>query len=165
MTDTIRGTAASSTDDAPPPVAAFLARWRSSQASEHANYALFLTELCDVLGVPRPDPSGADTRDHAYVFERAVTFVDGDGTTSAGRIDLYKRGCFVLEAKQGAAAAEPDGPGLFAGPAAERKPRREGHGVRGSAGWDEAMEKARGQAVRLYLQAAKPVIRWRRLTR
>src|SRR6185437_12661895 len=36
---------------------------------------------------------------NAYVFERAVRFRHDDGTTSPGRIDLYKKGCFVLEAK------------------------------------------------------------------
>ena len=38
-------------------IAAFIARWRAAGAAERANYQLFLTELCDVLGVPRPDPS------------------------------------------------------------------------------------------------------------
>ncbi len=42
-----------------------------------------------------------DDAHNAYVFERAVTFLHSDGTTSAGRIDLYCRGSFVLEAKQG----------------------------------------------------------------
>jgi hypothetical protein len=58
------------------------------------------------VGVPRPDPSVPDEARNAYVFERAVTFLHGDGTTSAGRIDLYKRGCFALEAKQGTEKAE-----------------------------------------------------------
>ena len=79
----------------------FIARWGASGAAERANYALFLSELCDLLGVARPDPSGPDDAENAYVFERAVTFQNGDGTTSPGRIDLYKRGCFLLEAKQG----------------------------------------------------------------
>ena len=32
--------------------ATFVARWSASAAAERANYALFLTELCDVLAVP-----------------------------------------------------------------------------------------------------------------
>lgn len=83
------------------PGLAFLQRWERSAAAERANYQLFLSELCDFLEVPRPDPSGPDPGQNSYVFERAVTFHNGDGTTSTGRIDLYKRGCFVLEAKQG----------------------------------------------------------------
>ncbi len=30
---------------------AFTGRWQSSGAAERANYVLFLTEFCDVLGV------------------------------------------------------------------------------------------------------------------
>ena len=79
----------------------FIDRWKNSGAAERANYQLFLSELCDVLDVPRPDPTKPDDTENAYVFERSVTFHHPDGTTSTGRIDLYKHGCFVLEAKQG----------------------------------------------------------------
>src|SRR5688500_17946639 len=99
------------TADDPGAAADFLSRWQSSGSAERANYQLFLSELCDLLHVPRPDPTRPDDRDNAYVFERSVHFDHGDGTSSTGRIDLYKRGCFVLEAKQGSAAAE--GPALF----------------------------------------------------
>lgn len=37
-----------------PDAAAFLARWQHSGAAERANYQLFLSELCDLLDVPRP---------------------------------------------------------------------------------------------------------------
>ncbi|MDP3070165.1 MAG: hypothetical protein Q8N18_07750 [Opitutaceae bacterium] len=126
-------------------VAAFIARWAASSVSERANYALFLAELCDVLEVPRPDPAGADTEHNAYVFERAVPLHQRDGKSTTGRIDLYKRGCFVLEAKQYAAekpAGEPAELALDATPA--RKPKI----ARGSEAWDDAMLKARGQAER-----------------
>src|SRR3954470_6117177 len=79
----------------------FIERWQNSGAAERANCALFLGELCDVLNVPRPEPTRPDDADNAYVFERSVAFHNPDGTTTIGRIDLYKRGCFVLEAKQG----------------------------------------------------------------
>ncbi len=124
-------------------VAAFIARWQGSAAAERANYQLFLSELCDLLEVPRPDPSKADDTDNAYVFERAVTFRYADGSTSAGRIDLYKRGCFVLEAKQGSDQERAEQLALFGAPA--RKAKR-GTAVRGTAAWDDAMVRARGQA-------------------
>lgn len=79
---------------------ALIARWRPSGGQESANYQLFLTELCDVLDVPHPDPAIEETRENAYVFERRVVFDNGDGTRASGWIDLYKRGCFALEAKQ-----------------------------------------------------------------
>ena len=78
----------------------FIERWKASGASERANYQLFLSELCDVLDVPRPEPARPEEEHNHYVFEKSVTFRHNDGTTTIGRIDLYKRGCFVLEAKQ-----------------------------------------------------------------
>ncbi len=99
-------------------------RWGDREGgAERANYAMFLSELCDVLDVPRPDPASANTEGNDYVFERAVRKAAADGTISTGRIDLYKRGCFVLEAKQtrqqgGKKEAAPD-PDLFG----ERAPR------------------------------------------
>src|SRR5205823_9241302 len=79
----------------------FIARWIGREGGqERANYALFLTGLCSALGLSRPDPASASTEENDYVFERLVTFKEPDGTTSHGRIDLYKSGSFVLEAKQ-----------------------------------------------------------------
>lgn len=49
-----------------------------------------------VGGVDKPHPS----EERSYEFERRVTFTHGDGSTSVGRIDLYRRGCFVLESKK-----------------------------------------------------------------
>jgi hypothetical protein len=125
----------------------FVARWRESGAAERANFQPFLSELCDVLGVERPRPAQADDGQNAYVFERAVTFHNPDGTTSGGRIDLYKRGCFVLEAKQGSDPSRAESP-LFEGApdAAPRGRARRGTAVRGTRGWDVAMRKALGQA-------------------
>jgi hypothetical protein len=80
---------------------AFIARWQGREGGqERANYALFLAELCAVLGVKQPDPASAKTEENDYVFERTVKEPDGEGGYSTRRIDLYKRGCFVLEAKQ-----------------------------------------------------------------
>lgn len=81
-------------------VDAFIARWRAASGSERANYQLFVGELCELLGTPKPDPASDDTRDNAYVFERRVQFAHGDGTQSFGFIDCYQRGRFVLEAKK-----------------------------------------------------------------
>ena len=51
----------------------FIARWRASGASERANYAVFLTELADVLGVPRPEPATDTPERDAYTVDRVVT--------------------------------------------------------------------------------------------
>ena len=51
--------------------------------------------------------------DNAYVFEKQVVLHDDEGVTSNGWIDCYRRGCFVLEAKQATA----DGPNRRGTPA------------------------------------------------
>jgi len=131
----------------------FIRRWEASGAAERANYALFLTELCDLLNVLRPEPTRPDDADNAYVFERSVTFHNPDGSSSVGRIDLYKRGCFILEAKQGSTRPEPAG-----GLTLPRPALRKGTAVRGTAGWDGAMLAAKGQAEQYVkaLPAAEP---------
>jgi hypothetical protein len=65
----------------------FIKRWQGQEGGqERANYALFLTELCDALGLPHPDPAGADRERNDYVFERAVTRRRDCGD-AIGRID------------------------------------------------------------------------------
>ena len=127
----------------------FIRRWQQSSASERANYALFLSELCDFLDLPRPEPSKADEEANTYVIDKAVVFQELDGSSSTNFIDLYKRNCFVLEAKQGS-NPQPDQTGLpfaLAPPEAPRRKKR-GTAVRGTHGWDTAMLAARGQAER-----------------
>ena len=80
----------------PGPAEAFVARWSGVSASELSTAQSFVRELCELLGLPVPHP----TADLDYMFERPVTFVHGDGSASAGRIDCYRRGAFVLEAKK-----------------------------------------------------------------
>lgn len=142
----------SQSDPAAKPADAFIARWSRSESAERANYQSFLIGLCKLLGVPDPDPAGADDRDNAYVFERAVTFDNGDGTTSPGRIDLYKRGCFVLEAKQGSAGKGEDDQPLLLDLTGGGKKAKRGTAVRGTEAWTAAMLKAKAQAER-YVRA------------
>lgn len=77
-------------------ISAFVERWQGVDASELATAQTFVMDLCDLLEVPKPHP----TAEQDYMFERPVTFAHGDGTSSAGRIDCYRRGHFVLEAKK-----------------------------------------------------------------
>jgi hypothetical protein len=126
-------------------IQAFITRWARSGGAERANYQLFLSELCDILQVPRPDPTVEDDSQNAYVFERNVRFDNLDGTYSTKRIDLYKRGCFVLESKQGVEQQEETR--ILSARQQDRHARRKkGHGTRGTASWDDAMLRACGQA-------------------
>ena len=97
----------------------FIAKWNGVAASELSVSQSFLMDLCRLLGVDRPHP----TPEQDYLFERAITFAHGDGSTSAGRIDLYRRGAFVLESKKLKAGAH-------------------------TRGFDEALLRARTQAER-----------------
>jgi hypothetical protein len=129
----------------------FIARWTQREGgAERANYQMFLSELSDVLGVARPEPSGADRDRNDYVFERAVRSTTLDGA-SAKRIDLYKRGCFLLEAKQShakggkKAAPEQLALGLTGAPEA-REPEQLGRRA-ATRNFDILMRKAFNQAV------------------
>ena len=120
---------------------AFIERWRPAQAAELANAQPFLIELAALLGVPGPEPATKDPARDGYVFERPVDFQDA-ADAGTGRIDLYKRGCFVLETKQGVDeenAARAKGKG---------KSRSAGHGRRGTPAWDRTLAAAKRQAER-----------------
>ncbi len=128
------------------PIERFIARWQGREGGqERANYALFRTELCTTLGLPQPDPATAAAEENDYVFERVVREPAIDGSVSLRRIDLYKRACFVLEAKQ---SRQTGGPKELAGqvdlfgalPPAQRGQRS------ASRAWDVLMQNARRQA-------------------
>ena len=130
----------------------FIEHWRATGGSELANTQSFVNDLCALLGAAAPDGSRADDALNNYVFERRVFQQNGDGTESFGRIDVYKRDCFILEAKQGSdldrAAIDSGSLGLdlFGQTAAARVKR--GTARRGTPGWTRAMMQARGQAER-----------------
>ena len=121
----------------------FITRWQGSGGSERANFQQFAIELTQLLGVPAPKPATADAQNDDYRFERPVTFIH-TGVQSRGFVDLYRRGAFIMEAKQGtgqSAQAEPDAQlALLADLPAKQ---RQGHGVRGSRRWDDTMLRAR----------------------
>ena len=122
-------------------ISEFIERWATSGGSERANYALFLTEFTEVLGLEKPLPAKDTGESDHYRLERPVaSHIIGE--TSKKFIDFYRRGSFILETKQG---SQPKDDGQLALPAIP-KVKRVGHGVRGSRTWDKSMVKARGQA-------------------
>lgn len=136
----------------PADIDAFISEWRGTGGSELANTQSFINGLARLLGVDPPRGAKADDTANDYVFERRVFQDNGDGTTSFGRIDCYKRGCFILEAKQGSeadrAAADKgeDDLDIFGQTAKTRVAR--GTARRGTPGWAKAMVQAKGQAER-----------------
>lgn len=137
----------------------FIAHWQGQEGGqERANYSLFLIELCDLLDLPHPDPAGATRERNDYVFERVVTHHRDDGD-AIGRIDLYRKGSFVLEAKQSrwkggdkAIAGQSD---LFS--AETDAPERGKPGARRA--WDVLMINAKRQAEE-YARALPPSHGW-----
>ncbi|MFI4876242.1 MAG: type IIL restriction-modification enzyme MmeI, partial [Blastopirellula sp. JB062] len=127
----------------------FIARWKGSAGAELANSQSFLVELCQLLDVPCPDPTIADEDQNTYTFEKKVTFHNGDGTTSNGRVDLYRQSCFVLESKQGSERRDAEqAEALATVTKAKQKKARQGTAKRGTSAWQLAMRKARNQAER-----------------
>ena len=115
----------------------FIARWSGREGGqERANYSLFLTELCDLLAVGHPEPASASHEFNDYVFERRVERIRPDGVREVGRIDLYKRNHFILEAKQSRIKLPEPGADLFSSPSEESE----------TSGLDHLMIKARRQA-------------------
>lgn len=122
----------------------FIERWLGSGGSEMATAQSFAIELTELLGVPRPNVSDKDGDFLDYRFERPVTLTH-TGRKRNGRIDLYKKGHFILEAKQFAApdAKEKDTLEIFL---AKDAPKQNGHGKRHTPKFDDTMLKARNQA-------------------
>ena len=122
-------------------IEAFIDKWSHARGgAERANYQMFLSEFCQAVDVPSPDPASDDTNTNDYVFERGVKRRDAEALASTLRIDLYKRGCFILEAKQSPERLRlAEQSSLFGDAAPTAEPKSDGK-------WDVLMRNARRQA-------------------
>jgi len=73
--------------------------WGKPGGQEKSNFASFIPDLCEVLGVERPKQSEKDKLG-SYEYEASVPGGSFRSTKGTGAIDLYKRGHFIMEAKQ-----------------------------------------------------------------
>ena len=73
--------------------------WGKPGGAERATYQMFLTEFAQLLGAPTPNP-GTGGELGSYQFEGPVRSEAVFLSKHNKRIDLYKRDCFILEAKQ-----------------------------------------------------------------
>ncbi|MHB9001112.1 MAG: class I SAM-dependent DNA methyltransferase [Thermoanaerobaculia bacterium] len=112
-------------------LADFIAKWRPSGASERANKDAFLLDLCAALDVEKPNPKTGDVDRDDYVFEREAVLLHDGGRQTLGFIDLYKKGFFILEAKQGSHEGS----------------KKIATARRGTPSWNAAMQEAFGQAL------------------
>ncbi len=122
----------------------FIARWAPSGGGERSNCQMFLVELCRLFELDEPEPAVEDESRNAYVFERKVPARRLEGPTTANFIDLYKRGCFVLEAKQSRKRKKQLEELKQLG--FDLPEMRAGSGQRGGKQWDTIMRNAREQA-------------------
>ncbi len=60
-------------------IQSFIDRWQASGAAERANYQLFLSELCGLIGVEQPHPKTAHEDENSYVFDKVVPFLGKHG--------------------------------------------------------------------------------------
>ncbi len=88
-------------------VEAFIARWRMSEGAERASFPSLIGEFCELLRMERPQPPTSDVEAVAYRFEYPVRLSGPDGSGTTGRIDLYRKRCFVMEAKQSRLRGQP----------------------------------------------------------
>jgi hypothetical protein len=133
----------------------FITRWKPSGGNEIANFQSFAVELTQLLSLEAPKPATSDGQNNDYRFERPVD-LSHTGKERRGRIDLYRKGCFVLEAKQGGDRAKPQDKNQLSLLTDQDAPKAQaGHGPRGSAKWDDTMLQARNQADRYARGVAK----------
>lgn len=64
----------------------FIGRWAQSGAAEHANFQLFVSELCGLLGGDQLEPARVDAALNGYTLEHPVAFGHPEGYASTGRL-------------------------------------------------------------------------------
>ncbi len=109
----------------------FIARWSKSAAAERANKDHFVLDLCEALDVPKPEPTTGDPEHDRYVFEHDAKILHDGGKITIGKIDLFKDGSLILEAKQGST----------------EKSKKRGTARRDTPAWYIEMRDAFGQAL------------------
>jgi len=126
----------------------FIGKWKKSGASERANFQPFMSELIGLLNLDPVAAATASKQGDDYAYERPVK---NRITNKTNFIDLYRRGSFVLEGKQGSDVKEktknPKQKELQLG-AYIPKDIRKGTARRGTKEWLKEMIKARQQAER-----------------
>ncbi len=110
----------------------FIKNWSPSGGNERVNAIPFLRDLCEVIGVDKPNPAVQSSKNDDYRFERSVKS-QFYGENKQNFIDMYRKGCFIIETKQGIHADS-------------EKPDHSGHGVRGSFQHVQTMKNAYTQA-------------------
>ena len=126
-------------------ISELVASVKLSGGAELANAQRFVLDLTEALDLPKPEYSAQEIRHNDYVFERTVYFKHSDGSTTNGRIDCYKKNCFILEAKQSSKRAKANPAQIELLPL-DSQAIKPGHAKQGTRQWDKVMAAARKQA-------------------
>jgi hypothetical protein len=128
---------------------AFVEKTRHAQGAELANAQTVFNLLCEALQVAAPSLKKAGA-DNPYCFEADV--LDGK---AARRMDVYKRGHFIFESKQGIAPWDPAAKEGFQTSTRGHSKNPKGAGVRDTSAWRDAMSSGRVQVGRYAVAVTK----------
>jgi hypothetical protein len=92
----------------------FINKWSGlAGGAEKANFGPFIYDLVRALELPEPEPAEGGKLG-SYQFEAPIPNASFRNPQNKGSADLYKRGCFIMEAKQSyMPAGEQRSPELF----------------------------------------------------
>lgn len=77
-----------------------IGKWQGTAGgAETSNFQSFVTDLCEVMDIDRPGVA-EKAKLGSYEYEASVPGGSFRSTKGTGAIDLYKRGHFIMEAKQ-----------------------------------------------------------------
>ncbi|RZJ42181.1 MAG: class I SAM-dependent DNA methyltransferase, partial [Brevundimonas sp.] len=116
----------------------FISEYAKAGARERSNAQSYTRRLLDLLEVPQPGVAVDDDDLNDYVFERRVKGCAGG---SYRWIDLYKKGCVLMEHKQSRWPG-----GTKSDPFADN-PEFDPVDAKSLGGWDTLMRNARRQAI------------------
>src|SRR6185437_10157286 len=78
----------------------FINKWSGlAGGAEKANFGPFIYDLVRTFDLPEPEPAEG-RKLSAYQFEGPIPNASFRNPQNKGSADLYKRGCFIMEAKQ-----------------------------------------------------------------
>jgi hypothetical protein len=116
----------------------FISKWEGTPGgAEKKNFPVFIGQLCELLGVDPPNEPAQTGVLGPYEYEGPVPKGSFRSIDASGAIDLYRRGHFIMEAKQ--SYLKPEQVGLDLGE--DRLPR-----APSGARYDKLMRDARLQA-------------------
>lgn len=77
----------------------FIENWSVARVGERAHFQSFMCHLCEILGVEVPDKDRPGHPDYGFEKPVRLTTSRKSAALKPSSMDLYRKGCFVMEAK------------------------------------------------------------------